>query len=80
VLAQDAWKERFVKRGLAFFYFIKYWAIYIEITLPATKDIQWRYFPGYNRLLRGFFVEMKIRPILEYPDALMEAGLKLLLN
>jgi hypothetical protein len=25
-------------------------------------------------------VEMKLRPILEYPDALMEAGLKLLLN
>lgn len=55
-MAQDAWKERFIKRGLAFFYFIKYWVTYVESALPAGREVQWRYFPGYNRLLRGFFV------------------------
>ena len=71
ILAQDAWKERFIKRERAFFSFIKYWVGYVDITLQVSKDIHWRYFPGYNRLLKGFFVEMKLRPILEYPDALI---------
>lgn len=54
--------------------------ILIESSLPGKKDIQWRYFPGYNRLLKGFFVEMKQRPILHYPDALIESCFKLLTN
>lgn len=80
ILMQENWKGRFVKRGLAFFYFIKYWVTYVESTLQSSKEVQWVYFPGYNRLIRGFLVELKERPILEYPDALIEAALKLLLN
>lgn len=53
---------------------------YVESNLRNSKDIQWNYFPGYNRLLKGFFVELKLRPILEYPDALLDAGLKLLVD
>ena len=49
ILAQDAWKERFIKRERAFFSFIKYWVGYVDITLQVSKDIHWRYFPGYNR-------------------------------
>ena len=79
-LALPAWRTRFTKRGLAFFYFLKYWVTYIESSLPGKKDVQWRYFPGYNRLLKGFFVEMKTRPIHQYPDALIESCLKLLTN
>jgi hypothetical protein len=48
--------------------------------IPTTKDIEWKFFPGYNKLLKGFLVEMKTRQILEYPDSLIEAGLKLLIN
>lgn len=48
--------------------------------MPNYQDVEWAYFPGYNRLLRGFFVELKLRPILDYPDALIEAALKLLAN
>lgn len=80
ILLRSSWKERFIKRGLAFFYFIKYWVTYVDSTLPHSQDVQWMYFPGYNRLLRGFFVELKTRPILEYPDGLIEAALKLLVN
>jgi hypothetical protein len=79
-LAQAHWRDRFTRRGLAFFYFLKYWVTYIESSLPEKKDIQWRYFPGYNRLLKGFFAEMKTRPILQYPDALIESCFKLLVN
>ena len=53
---------------------------FVDSNLLSSKDIQWNYFPGYNRLLKGFFVELKLRPILEYPDALIDAGLKLLAN
>ena len=45
-----------------------------------TKDIQWKYFPGYNKLIKCFLVELKKRPILEYPDALKEACYRLLSN
>lgn len=45
-----------------------------------AKEIQWRYFPGYNRLLRGYFVEMKTRDILEYPESMIEAGKRLMAN
>lgn len=56
ILMQENWKDRFIKRGLAFFYFLKYWITYVDSSLPHSPDIQWLYFPGYNRLLRGFFV------------------------
>lgn len=80
ILGQNEWKGRFIKRGLAFFYFIKYWVTYVDSTLHNSPYIQWNYFPGYTRLVRGFLVELKIRPILEYPDGIIEAIQKLLLN
>ena len=58
------------KRGIAFFYFVKYWVEYIESMAVKTKDIQWKYFPGYNKIIKCFLVELKKRSILEYPDAL----------
>ena len=79
VLAEDAWKERFSKRGLAFFSFVKHWVSYVEHSTDS-RDIEWRYFPGFNRILKGFLVEMKLRPLLEYPDALRDAAQKLLTN
>lgn len=44
------------KRGIAFFYFVKYWVEYIESIAVKTKDIQWKYFPGYNKLIKCFLV------------------------
>ena len=45
-----------------------------------TKDVQWKYFPGYNKLVKCYLLEMKKRPIMEYPDALKIACFKLLSN
>ena len=64
ILKQEAWKGRFVKRGLAFFYFIKYWVTYVESALPKPIYVQWIYFPGYKKLIKSFLVELKARPIL----------------
>ena len=80
ILSQETWKGRFVKRGLAFFYFLKYWVTYVESTLQDSHYTQWSYFPGYNKLIRAFLLELKVRPLLEYPDAIIEAALKLLSN
>ena len=51
------------KRGGAFFAFVRYWAAYIEDIAQKSKYIQWRYFPGYSKILQSFMVEMKTKPI-----------------
>lgn len=68
------------KRSTGFFYFLIYWVEEIERATRKAKDIQWKYFPGYNKLIKCFLVEMKNRPILEYPDAMKVACSKLLSN
>ena len=68
------------KRGIAFFYLVKYWIEYIELIVVKTRDIQWKYFPGYNKIVRCILAEMKKRPILDYPDALKIACFRLLSN
>ena len=80
LLAREDWKTRMTKRGIAFFYFVKYWIEYIESIVVKTKDVQWKYFPGYNKIVKCLLVEMKKRSILEYPDALKIACFKLLSN
>ena len=70
LLKNEKWQERLAKRGIAFFEFVKCWVEYVESIVVKTKDIQWKYFPGYNKLVKCFLVEMKNRPILEYPDAM----------
>jgi hypothetical protein len=52
----------------------------VDTALQNSQYVEWIYFPGYTRLIRGFLVELKLRPIQEYPDAILEAALKLLLN
>lgn len=68
------------KRGSAFFYFLSYWVNYVEDIAVKSKDIQWKYFPGYNRLMKSFLVQMKKKSILEYPDAMKLTCNKLLSN
>jgi len=80
ILNREDWKFRMSKRGITFFQFLKCWVDYVETVVPKPKDIQWKYFPGYNKLLRCFLCEMKKRPILEYPDILKHSLFKLLSN
>ena len=68
------------KRSSAFFYFVKFWVQYIEECVIKARDIQWKYFPGYNKLIKCFLIELKKRSIMEYPSALKEASFSLLSN
>ena len=68
------------KRSSSFFFFIIYWVEYIESKVIRSKDISWQYFPGYNKIIKYFLIEMKKRPIIHYPDALKSACLALLSN
>lgn len=52
----------------------------MEGIVVNAKDIQWKYFPGYSKILKCFLSEMKKRPILEYPDILKSSLFKLLAN
>ena len=64
LLKKKEWKERISKRSTAFFYFVKYWVEYISSIAIKTKDIQWKYFPGYHKLIKCFLAELKKRSIL----------------
>ena len=54
------------KRGGAFFAFIKCWINYVEGIIINSKHVNWRYFPGYGKLLHSFLVEMKSKKVTEY--------------
>ena len=68
------------RRGTAFFFFVRFWVLYVEGIAVKSRDIQWRYFPGYNRIVRSLLIEMKKRNIVEYPDAMKLAMTTLLTN
>jgi hypothetical protein len=53
------------ERG-AYFSLIKYWITYIETIVVNSKNITWKYFPGYKKILHSFLAEMKIRDIISY--------------
>ena len=80
ILAEDSWKIRIEKRGGYFFYFIKYWILYVEKITSAKTNMPWSEIPGYETLLRAFIGEMQKRKISEYPDIMVEAMAKLVSN
>jgi hypothetical protein len=68
------------KRGGAFFAFVKYWGNYVETIAINSKHINWRYFPGYNKILLSFMAEMKNKSIADYSDIMKNAAASLLSN
>lgn len=44
------------------------------------KFIQWKYFPGYNKLVRSFLCEMKKKDLVKYSESLMRTSVYLLTN
>lgn len=68
------------KRSTSFFYFIVHWVDFVEQKVMRSKDVYWHYFPGYNKIIKFFLVEMKKRSINQYPDAMKSACLALLSN
>ncbi|CAM6006599.1 unnamed protein product [Sphagnum balticum] len=68
------------KRGGAFFAFVRYWVAYVEGIAVNSKHVNWRYFPGYNKILRSFLVEMKQKSVDQYSLAMKRAASSLLSN
>jgi len=68
------------KREGAFFAFVRYWVNYIEKIVINSKHLTWNYFPGYNKIIRSFMAEMKLRDIKNYPESLKNAAVSLLSN
>ena len=68
------------KRGGAFFAFVRYWATRIEVSAVNSKHINWRYFPGYTKILLSFMAEMKLRTLNHYSESMKKAAASLLSN
>lgn len=80
ILAEDSWRIRIEKRGGYFFYFIKYWVIYVDKMATLSHSVPWNEIHGYERIIRAFAGEMHRRKVSEYPDVMVEAATKLLSN
>ena len=78
-LNQYHWKKVMKKRGDAFFNFFNGLTRYIS-TYFSSKQFIWSCIPGYNILLKVFFIEMKERNINEYPDSLINCACVLICN
>lgn len=68
------------KRGIGFFFFIIYWVKYVETIAVISDNVRWNNIPGYTQLLKALLCEMKRRPVIDYPDSLVEASVKMLAN
>jgi hypothetical protein len=68
------------KRGIGFFFFLIYWVRYVETIAVISENIKWQNIPGYTNLLKALLCEMKKRPVIDYPDSLLDASLKMLTN
>lgn len=68
------------KRGIGFFFFITYWVKYVEQYAIISEHVKWQNIPGYTQLLKALLCEMKKRAIMDYPDSLVDASIKILAN
>ncbi len=56
ILEENEWEKRINKRKGAFFSFVQYWCDYVEFIAVNSKNLKWKHFPGYNRILHAFLV------------------------
>jgi hypothetical protein len=76
-LQQPDWRGRLEKRGLAFFSFFHEWIDHVY-KQTISHHFMWSCVTGYKILLKVFFIEMKERHTIEYPDILVSCASKLL--
>lgn len=67
------------KRGVGFLLIITEWAKYVKNAV-VRKNIFWQDVPGYKVIVKAVLREMQKRPLLLYPDALLDASQALLSN
>lgn len=58
LLKASTWQERMRRRGGAFFAFVRYWVEYIESITANIVHVNWKYFPGYSKILQAFLSEL----------------------
>jgi hypothetical protein len=76
-LNEPKWQEKFANRGVTYFRFIQRFAQHVNRQF-VRSDIPWHAIPGYRVILHSFLLELKLRPVTSYPEALVEASLCLL--
>lgn len=79
IMALNRWEEKLAKRGVALFLIVAKWAKYVQTTI-VNNNVMWFNIPGYSSILKVIFHWMKQKPVVEYPDALVEATWALLGN
>lgn len=76
-LMQQEWRYRLEKRGISFFTFFEQWIRHVY-KQSVSQQLVWSCIPGYKVLLKVFFIEMKERATIEYPEALLNCACKLI--
>lgn len=51
ILDNYDWQKRISKRGVAFFFFLAKWLIYVNQTVVLKTELPWHELPGYSVLL-----------------------------
>ncbi len=59
---------------------MQYWCDYVESIAVNSKNLKWKHFPGYNKILHAFLVEMKKVELKDYTDRMEKALVSLLNN
>jgi hypothetical protein len=52
----------------------------VESIAVNSKNLKWKHFPGYNRILHAFLVEMKNTDLMDFTDRFDKALTSLLNN
>lgn len=73
------WQTRVKKRSLAYFQIVRRWAEFIQTTVQ-TNHLFWQDIPGYRQIVKSILLELKQRPIKDYPDSLIDATVELIQN
>ncbi|KAG8463883.1 hypothetical protein KFE25_000051 [Diacronema lutheri] len=90
------WRQRLSKRGHCFCTFVLQWVALVRRMGPlcghATpagaqgsaegqrENVPWAQLPGYDTIVRAFFVEMRRRAVTQWPESMQQAALALLAN
>ena len=73
------WHDRMKKRGVGFLLIVTEWAKYVKSAV-VRRNVFWQDVPGYKIIVKAVLRETQKRPLLLYPDALVDATMALLSN
>ena len=79
ILENSRWHDRIKKRGVGFLLIITEWAKYVKQAV-IKRNIFWQDVPGYKTIVKAVLREFQKRPLMLYPDALLDSSMALLSN